>query len=199
MQHRRPPLPVIILVILLLAAGIYYGFRTLNANGDGQLNASGTIELTTMNVSPELAGKVKEVFAGEGQTVKASEPLLSLDDSLLAAQRIVAQSAVDSARSALLTAQRSYDMAQAQYDATLTAARTQDGGRVWQTGPARRREGSISRSGILAVPSRSPRPSHRSMLPRQLFNRRNRITKRPSRIWTMPISLPQRNVFLMRG
>jgi HlyD family secretion protein len=128
MQHRRPPLPLIILVILLLAAGIYYGFRTLNTNGDGKLNASGTIESTTMNVSPEMAGKVKEVFAGEGQTVKASEPLLSLDDSLLAAQRIVAQSAVDSARSALLTAQRSYDMAQAQYDATLTAARTQEGG-----------------------------------------------------------------------
>ena len=127
MQHRRPPLPVIILVILLLAAGIYYGFRTLNANGDGKLNASGTIESTTMNVSPEMAGKVKEVFAGEGQMVKASELLLSLDDSLLAAQRNVAQSTVDSARSAFLTAQRSYDMAQAQYDAILTAARAQEG------------------------------------------------------------------------
>jgi HlyD family secretion protein len=128
MQHRRPPLPVIILVILVLAAGIYYGVRMLNADGNGALSASGTIEATVMNVSPEMAGKVKEVFAGEGQAIKPGDPLLALDDSLLAAQKTVAQSAVESARSALLTAQRGYDMAQAQYDATLTAARAQEGG-----------------------------------------------------------------------
>ena len=128
MQHRRPPLPVIILVIVLLAAGIYYGVSTLNADGNGQLSASGTIESTVLNVSPEMAGRVKEVLAREGQPVKSGEPLLALDDSLLAAQRIVAQTAVESARSALLTAQRGYDMAQAQYDATLTAARAQQGG-----------------------------------------------------------------------
>jgi multidrug resistance efflux pump len=128
MQHRRPPLPVIIIVVLLLAAGIYYGVRMLNADGDGSLSASGTIEATVLNVSPEMAGKVREVFAGEGQVVKSGEPLLALDDSLLAAQKAVAQSAVESARSALLTTQRSYDMAQAQYDATLIAARAQEGG-----------------------------------------------------------------------
>jgi HlyD family secretion protein len=127
MQHKRPPLPVIILVVLLLAAGIYYGVRMLNADGNGALSASGTIESTVLNVSPEMAGRVKEVLAGEGQTVKSGEPLLTLDESLLAAQRTVAQSAVDSARAALLTAQRGYDMAQAQYDAGLTAARAQQG------------------------------------------------------------------------
>jgi HlyD family secretion protein len=127
MQHRRPPLPAIILVILVLAAGIYYGVRMLNPDGDGTLSASGTIEATTVNISPEMAGKVKEVFAGEGQAVKSGEPLLALDDSLLTAQQTVAQSAVESARSALLTAQRSYDMAQAQYDATLSTARSQEG------------------------------------------------------------------------
>jgi HlyD family secretion protein len=127
MQHRRPPLPVIILVILLLAAGVYYGVRMLNADGNGALSASGTIEATTVNVSPEMAGKVKEVLASEGQAVKSDEPLLALDDSLLNAQRKVGQSAVEAARSALLTAQRGYDMAQAQYDATLTASRAQQG------------------------------------------------------------------------
>jgi HlyD family secretion protein len=127
MQHKRPPLPVIILVVLLLAAGIYYGIRTLNTDGNGQLNASGTIESTTINVSPEMAGKVKEVLIDEGQTVKSGDPLFILDDSLLAAQRAVAQSGVDSARSALLSAQGAYDMAQAQYDAALTAARAQQG------------------------------------------------------------------------
>lgn len=127
MQHKRPPLPAIVLVVLLIAAGIYYGVRTLNADSDGQLSASGTIESTVVNISPEMAGKVKEVLVNEGQSVQAGDPLFLLDDSLLAAQRTVAESGVDSARSALLSAQSASDMAQAQYDATLTVARAQQG------------------------------------------------------------------------
>ena len=128
MQHKRPPLPAIILIVVLIAVGIYYGIRALNADGNGTLSASGTIEATVVNISPEMAGKVRDVLADEGQAVKAGDPLISLDDSLLAAQRTVAQTGVDSARSALLTAQSAYDMAQAQYDASLTAARAQEGG-----------------------------------------------------------------------
>jgi HlyD family secretion protein len=127
MQHKRPPVFVIVLIVLILAAAIYYGIRTLNAESDGQLSASGTIESTMINVSAEMAGKVKEVLADEGQTVKSGDLLFTLDDSMLKAQRAVAQSGVDSARSALLSAQGAYDMAQAQYDAALTAARAQQG------------------------------------------------------------------------
>jgi HlyD family secretion protein len=128
MQHKRPPLPVIILLVLIIAAGIYYGVRRLNNNEDGQLSASGTIEAVVVNVSPEMAGSVKEVLMEEGQPVKMGDSLLILDDSLLAAQRQVAQSGVDSARSATLAAQKAYDLAQAQYDSTLAAARAQEGG-----------------------------------------------------------------------
>ena len=127
MQNRRPSVPVIVIILLLIAAGVYYGVRTLNGDGNGQLSASGTIEATVVNVSPEMAGKVKEVLADEGQSIKKGDPLLVLDDSLLAAQKQVAQSGVDSAHNALLTAQSAYNLAQAQYDATLTSARAQEG------------------------------------------------------------------------
>ncbi len=127
MQHRRPPLPAIILVVLIIAAGTYYGVRTRKADSDGQLTASGTIESTVVNISPEMAGKAKDVRVSEGQSIKAGDALFSLDDSLLAAQRNVAQTGVDSARSGLLTAQGAYNMAQAQYDAAMTAARAQQG------------------------------------------------------------------------
>src|SRR5215208_2863231 len=127
MHNRRPPLPAIILLMLIVATGIYYGVRSLNGNEDGQLRASGTIESAVVNVSPEMAGKVKEVLAEEGQPVQLGDPLLVLDDSLLTAQREVAQRGVDSARSALLMAQSASNLAQAQYDATLTAARAQEG------------------------------------------------------------------------
>lgn len=128
MQHKLPPLPVRILVALIVLSTIgYYAFRSLNAEDNGQLKAAGTIESVTVNVSPEMAGKAIEVLAEEGQPVKTGDPLLRLDDSLLTSQRAVAQSGVDSARSALLTAQGSFEMTQAQYDATLTAARAQQG------------------------------------------------------------------------
>ena len=128
MQHKRPPLPAIILVVLVIAAGIYYGVRALNGNEDGTLSASGTIESVVVNVSPQMAGKVQEVLFDEGQSVKKGDLILSLDDSLLAAQREVAQRGVDSAHQALLTAQSAFALAQAQYDAALTAARAQEGG-----------------------------------------------------------------------
>ena len=49
MEHKRPPLPVIIVVLLLIAAGTYYGIRALNSDGNGKLTASGTIE-SVLNV-----------------------------------------------------------------------------------------------------------------------------------------------------
>lgn len=128
MEHKRPPLPAIILVVLIIAAGIYYGVHALNSNENENLSASGTIESTVVNVSPQIPGRVKEVLFDEGQPVKKGDPLLSLDDSLLAAQREVAQRGVDSAHQALLTAQSAYNLTQAQYDATLTTARAQEGG-----------------------------------------------------------------------
>jgi HlyD family secretion protein len=127
MQHKRPPLPAIILIVLIIAAGIYYGVRALNSNENGNLSASGTIESVIVNVSPQMAGRVKEVLFEEGQPVKMGDPLFSLDESLLAAQRDVAQRGVDSAHNALLTAQSAYNLAQAQYDSTLTTARAQEG------------------------------------------------------------------------
>ena len=128
MQHKRPPFPAIFLIVLIIAAGVYYGFRTLNSPENGALSASGTIESVVVNVSPQIAGRVKEVRFNEGQPVKMGDPLLSLDDRLLAAQREVAQRGVDFAHQALLTAQSAYNLAQAQYDAALTAARAQEGG-----------------------------------------------------------------------
>src|SRR5215207_3231637 len=123
MNNNFPPLPVRILVLLIVLSTIgYFAFRSLKPTDDGLLKASGTIESVTVNISPEMAGKVKEVLAVEGQPVKAGDPLLSLDDSLLTAQRAVASAQVNSAKAALTTAQAAYDTAQQQYDATLTNA-----------------------------------------------------------------------------
>src|SRR5918995_4455126 len=97
MQHKLPPLPVRVLVLLVIVIGGYYAFRSLRQPDDGALAASGTIEATVVNVSPEMAGKVQEVLVEEGQPVRFGDPLLRLDDSLLASQRMVALAQLDSA------------------------------------------------------------------------------------------------------
>lgn len=125
MNHKRPPIPAVIVILLLVALSAYFIVTQTLEDENGSLAASGTIEAVIVNISPELAGRVKEVLVQEGQFVESGTPLLSLDDSLLAAQRQVAQSGVDSARQAVLMAESAYGVAQAQYDATLTAARAQ--------------------------------------------------------------------------
>jgi len=123
MKNSFPPLPVRILVLVIVLSTIgYYGFKSLNPADDGQLKASGTIEAVVVNVSPEMAGKVTEVLAAEGQAIQADTALLSLDASLLTAQRAVASAQVDSAKAVLNTAQSAYDTAQQQYSTTLTNA-----------------------------------------------------------------------------
>src|ERR1041385_1022503 len=100
MQNRRVPLPGIILVLIVIGVGVYFGYQKLMNKSNGALTASGTIESVTVNVSPEMAGKVQEVLSSESQSVKAGDKLLTLDDSLLTAQKQVAQSGVQSAQQA---------------------------------------------------------------------------------------------------
>ncbi len=127
MQRNFPPLPVRILVVLIILSAIgYYAFRSLNPQENGQLAASGTIESVTVNISPEMAGKVTEVLASEGQAVKAGDALLQLDDSLLQSEKRTAQAALDSANASVQTAQVALESAQLQYDVVLNNALSQE-------------------------------------------------------------------------
>jgi multidrug resistance efflux pump len=110
MQHKLPPLPVRIAVLVIVLGTLgYFGFRSISNERNSTLTASGSIEAVIVNVAPEMSGKVSEVLADEGQPVKTDDPLLRLDPSLLTAQRAVAAAQVDSANSALAAAQTKYD------------------------------------------------------------------------------------------
>jgi len=127
MERNFPPLPVRILVaIIVLGSLAYFGIRSFSNNGNGQLDASGTIESVVVNVSPEMAGKVVEVLAVEGQPVSKGDPLLRLDDSLLLSEKQTAQATLDSANAAVQTAEIALESAKLQYDITLTNALAQD-------------------------------------------------------------------------
>jgi HlyD family secretion protein len=126
MHKNFPPLPVRILVGLIVISSIgYYAFRALVPEADGQLKASGTIESVTVNVSPEMAGKVMEVLAEEGQPVQTGDPLLHLDDSLLTAQRAVAAAQLNLAMAGVQTARNTLATARSQFQITFDAALVQ--------------------------------------------------------------------------
>ena len=127
MERNLPPLPVRIVVVLLILGTIgYFAVRSLNKPETGQLAASGTIESASVNISPEMAGKVTEVLVDEGQSVKAGDPLLHLDDSLLQSEKQTAQAALEAASAGVQTAQVGLESAQLQHDTTLDNALAQD-------------------------------------------------------------------------
>src|SRR5512140_1890882 len=124
MKNRR--IPVIVMVVLVILIAAYYGIRAMSAGSTSSaLKASGTIEATTVNVSPELPGKVQQVLVSEGQAVQPGAVLFRLDGTLLQAQRQAAAAGLQVAQTAAQTAQAASASAQAQYTAVQTAARAQ--------------------------------------------------------------------------
>lgn len=122
MSHK-PPVPVIILVVLLiLSAAGYYAWQELSPANDTALTASGTVEAVLVSIAPETAGRVLGVLADEGDSVLAGDVLLRLDPALLEAQRTLAAASLDTAKAAVFTAEAALASAQAQYDLTVQAA-----------------------------------------------------------------------------
>ncbi|MBI5933352.1 MAG: efflux RND transporter periplasmic adaptor subunit [Chloroflexi bacterium] len=126
MNHKRPPVPAIVVLLIVIAASAYFIYSQSATDKNGALTASGFIEATQVNIAPELAGKVTEVLVAEGDSVHAGDPLLRLDASLLTAQRAVASAAVDTARAAVATAESTLAAAQVQYDLALRSSVMQD-------------------------------------------------------------------------
>ena len=133
MKHKRPPIPVLVLLALIVLVGGYFLIVSLTTRSDDTLAASGTIEAVSITLAPEIGGKVVEVFVDEGDTVQAGDPLFRLDDTFLQAQRAVAQAnldlamgAVSTADAALNTAQANYDLAAATAQAESASTRTAD-------------------------------------------------------------------------
>jgi multidrug resistance efflux pump len=120
-MHPNPKkvIPILILLAVLVSAGWYFTSGRA-AEDTGPVSASGTIEATQVEVSPELGGRVAEVLVREGEPVQAGRPLVRFDTALLQAQ-------LEQAQASLELAQRNYDLVasgtpQEQRKAAMTAA-----------------------------------------------------------------------------
>lgn len=126
---------IIPLVILLLLAGgfsliVYYRSQ----KGQRVLTLSGTVEVTEVEISPELSAKIVSLHHWEGDQVKEGDPLLDLDRSDVetrlreaeAAKRAAAAQ-VSLARAKMENSQRDYDRNLQLYQAKVISASVYDG------------------------------------------------------------------------
>lgn len=124
----------LLVLLILVLAGVTYWFVTTQTNTTAStpLTASGTVETTQVNISPEITGRVVEVSVDEGIAVTTGRTLFTLDDTLLKAQLTQAQAnlaaakaGMDAANTAQAAAQAAVTIAQAQYNQALASARLQ--------------------------------------------------------------------------
>jgi HlyD family secretion protein len=94
----KPTLKFFTLALALLTVTSTAGCSILGNRGDQPLQASGTVQATEIPIAPEMEGDVVQVSVSEGDSVKAGDVLFRLDDSLLNAQRVQAEAAVNTAR-----------------------------------------------------------------------------------------------------
>lgn len=125
MKSKHFPKFVIPVVILVLAVAIYFLVTALSSKETGSLDVSGTIEAQSSVIAPEIGGKVTAVNVNEGDSVTAGDILFTIDDTLLQAQRGVAEAALVLAKGAAATAQAAADAAQANFDLALAAAKAE--------------------------------------------------------------------------
>ncbi len=138
MKTRRAPVVVIVIVLLAILVGGYFGLQALLKKNVTALTASGSIETVEVSVSPEIGGKVTDIPVDEGDEVKTGEVLFQLDPALLQAQRAVAAAGLEAAQAAVTSANAALANAQSQYDLAVNTARTEAAGArtsSWQATP----------------------------------------------------------------
>lgn len=80
---RRPhPRALALLGIVVVAAAGWWYYTSLATPASRGIVASGTIEAEEVSIASEVAGRVVQLPAGEGDRVRAGDVLVQLDDSL---------------------------------------------------------------------------------------------------------------------
>src|SRR5579871_3798665 len=73
---RRRLILIILIVVVVAAAGVYmYQQAQASAN---ELTLSGTVEATEIRLASQVGGRVKEIYAAEGDHVQSGENLIAV-------------------------------------------------------------------------------------------------------------------------
>jgi len=100
------------LLILLVAGGtlLYYFFLYPSEDEGTDIPVSGNIEVTTVEVSFKIPGKIERLAVEEGDRVKEGQLIASLEHRDLTAQKVRAEAALESAQSRVPTLRKSIEL-----------------------------------------------------------------------------------------
>ena len=100
------------LLILLVAGGtlLYYFFLYPSEDEGTDIPVSGNIEVTTVEVSFKIPGKIERLAVEEGDRVKEGQLIASLEHRDLMAQKVRAEAALESAQSRVPTLRKSIEL-----------------------------------------------------------------------------------------
>jgi HlyD family secretion protein len=104
---KRPPRPVVLAGLAAVVAGLVLGgwaWWRDRQNGRDVIQASGRIEVTEVNVSSKVTGRVTRLLVDEGTDVKAGQLIAELEGEELEAQLRQARAALQSAEAKLVQA-----------------------------------------------------------------------------------------------
>jgi membrane fusion protein YbhG len=131
LRARRPLLIAALAVVVLVVIGWNVWQAYLRRATANQLSGSGSIEATQVDIAPKITGRVVRLAVNEGDTARAGQVLVRLDDRDLRAQVdqarasvAAAQAKVTQAEAAIQTQQQMTDTQVAQARAALAAAQT---------------------------------------------------------------------------
>lgn len=110
---------------VLLAAVLLVGYLLTHRGSENIIRASGTIEATDVDVSFQIAGRVTEVLAVEGQPVKAGDILARMWDKELTERVNQIQASLDAAVSQVRQQEKTVELRRGVIDGQVAQARSQ--------------------------------------------------------------------------
>jgi len=111
---------------IILVAGLFItACNGSGGNGDEVLTASGTISAMSVNVAPELGGKVSTVNFEEGESVDSGDVLFEIDSEYIQSELDQAVAAVETAKAALATAEVQAESGSLQLELAIQNSRIQ--------------------------------------------------------------------------
>jgi len=119
----RSRLLLVVLIVVLAAAAIVAGYVLTHRDTDNSIRGSGTIEATDVDVSFQIAGRVVQVLAVEGQPVKAGDLLARMAADELTQRVNQIQAALDAATSQVRQQERTVAMRRGVVEGQLEQAR----------------------------------------------------------------------------
>ncbi|MCJ7662965.1 MAG: efflux RND transporter periplasmic adaptor subunit [Desulfobacterales bacterium] len=116
-------IPISILLLLLLVLSLLFYYRS--HKGPRELLLSGTVEVTEVEISPELSAKIVILHHREGDEVKEGDPLLDLDRSDLESRLREAEAAKRAAEAQVSLARARMENTGRDYNRNLQLYRAQ--------------------------------------------------------------------------